>query len=81
MRLFKVYDADEDDHQLVLAKNPAHAAEIATTVWDEIGTPQSQVHVVEMQLPDSDVGLIYEPNTTPIVYRRNRNNRRHPLES
>jgi hypothetical protein len=72
MRLFKVYDADEDDHQLVLAKHPAQAAEIASTVWAEIGTPQPQVHMVEMQLPDSEVGLIYEPNTTPIVYRRSK---------
>lgn len=80
MRLFKVYDAAEAEHHLVLAKHPAQAAEVARTVWDEIGTTQTQVHVVEMQLPDSDVGLIYEPNTTPIVYRPSRNKRRHPLE-
>lgn len=80
MRLFKVYDAAETEYQLVLAKHPAQAAEIASTVWAEIGTPQTQVNVVELRLPESDAGLIYEPNTTPIVYRRNRNKRRHPLE-
>lgn len=73
MRLFKVYDATEAEHQLVLAKNHAQAAEIASTVWAEIGTTQTQLNAVELRLPDGDVGLIYEPNTTPIVYRRNRN--------
>jgi len=80
MRLFKVYDAAEAEHQLVLAKNSAQSAEIARTVWAEIGTPQTQVNVVELRLPDGDVGLIYEPNTMPIVYRHNRNKRRHPLK-
>ncbi len=68
MRLFKVYTPDEADHQLILAKTPSKAAGIARTVWDEAGFPQSQVKVVELQLPDDDVGLIYEPNTTPVAF-------------
>ena len=68
MRQFKVYTPDEAEHQLVLATTPAQAAEIARTVWAEGGTPQHHVKVVELRLPEGDVGLIYEPNTTPVVY-------------
>ncbi len=68
MKLFKVYTPNEEDHQLVLAKTPSQAAGIARTVWEEAGFPQSQVKVVELQLPDGDVGLIYEPNTKPVVF-------------
>lgn len=68
MRMFKVYVPDEADHQLILAKSPSQAARIARTVWDEAGTPQHHVNVVELRLPDGDVGLIYEPNTTPTEY-------------
>ena len=35
MRLFKVYNGDESDHELVFAKNHRQAASIAQTVWDE----------------------------------------------
>lgn len=68
MRIFKVYDSIEAEHQLVLATSPSQAAEIAMTVWAEAGTPEHQVKVVELRLPDGDVGLIYEPNTTPTEY-------------
>lgn len=68
MRVFKVYTLDEAEHQLVLAKTPAQAADIAMTVWAESGTPQTHVKVVELRLPDGNVGLIYEPNTTPAVF-------------
>jgi hypothetical protein len=68
MRVFKVYDPDEADHQLILATSPSQAAGIARTVWAEGGTPQHHVKVVELRLPEGDVGLIYEPNTTPVEY-------------
>jgi len=68
MRIFKVYVPDEADHQLTLAKSPLQAARIARTVWAEAGTPQDHVKVVELRLPVGDVGLIYEPNTTPTEY-------------
>jgi len=68
MRMFKVYTADESAHQLILAKTPFQAARIARTVWDEAGTPQHHVKVVELCLPTGDVGLVYEPNTTPTEY-------------
>jgi hypothetical protein len=68
MRIFKVYVSDEADHQLILAKSPLQAAGIARTVWAEGGTPQHHVKVVELRLPESDLGLIYEPNTTPVEY-------------
>jgi hypothetical protein len=68
MRLFKVYSSDETDHELILAKTPFQAASIARTVWGEAGTPHHQVKVVELCLPSGDVGLVYEPNTTPIEY-------------
>ncbi len=68
MRMFKVYDSDEADHQLILATSPSQAAGIARTVWVEAGTPQRQVKVVELRLPDGNVGVIYEPNTTPTEY-------------
>ena len=68
MRMFKVYDADEMDHQLVLAKTPFQAAQIARTVWAEGGDPCHHVKAVELVLPEGGMGLIYEPNTTPVVY-------------
>lgn len=68
MRMFKVYTADEGDHELVLARSPFQAAQIARTVWAEAGTPRHHVKVVELVLPESGVGLVYEPNTTPIEY-------------
>jgi hypothetical protein len=68
MRMFKVYTADETTHKLVLAKTPFQAACIARTVWDESGTPNHHVNVVELCLPSGDVGLVYEPNTTPTEY-------------
>lgn len=68
MKMFKVYTPDEAGHQLVLANTPAQAAEIARTVWAEARTPQTQVKVVELRLPEGNVGLIYEPNTTLVVY-------------
>ncbi len=70
MKLFKVYNPDESDHQLILARSHLQAARIARTVWAEAGTPQDHVKVVELRLPDGDVGLIYEPNTTPVEYPR-----------
>jgi hypothetical protein len=72
MRIFKVYSLDEADHHLILAKSPSQAANIARTVWIEAGSPQQQVKVVELCLPDGNVGLIYEPNTTPIEFPRRR---------
>src|SRR5579871_1623169 len=68
MRMFKVYTADESAYELILARTPSQAARIARTVWKEAGTPQHQVKVVELRLPEGDVGLIYEPNTPPIEY-------------
>ena len=68
MKMFKVYVPDEADHQLILATSPSQAAGIAQTVWAEAGRPQHHVKVVELQLPDGDVGLVYEPNTTPVEY-------------
>lgn len=72
MRIFKVYDVDELDHELVLARSPFQAAQVARTVWAEAGCPRHQVKVVELVLPEGDVGLIYEPNTTPIEYPKSR---------
>ena len=69
MRLFKVY-IPKAGHELVLAKTPRQAADIAQTVRAEAGTPCHQVNVVELCLPDGDVGLVYEPCTTPTVYLR-----------
>lgn len=68
MKMFKVYDSDEMDHQLILAKTPLQAACIARTVWYEGGTPQHHVKVVELCLPSGDIGLVYEPNTPPTEY-------------
>jgi len=76
MRIFKVYNATETEHQLVLAKSPAEAADIARTVWAEAGMLQTQMKVVELRLPDGDVGLIYEPNTTPVVYQNGNRRKR-----
>lgn len=73
--MFKVYDADERDHQLILAKSPFQAAMIARTVWTEAGCPRHHVKVVELVLPAGDVGLIYEPNTTPVEYPRKKGKR------
>jgi len=70
MRLFKAYTGDEGDHQLVLAQSPYQAAQVARTVWAEAGSPHHHVKGVELRRPDGDVGLIYEPSTTPIKYPR-----------
>jgi hypothetical protein len=70
MRVFKVYQADGHDFELVLAQTHYQAAQIARTVWDEAGTPHHHVKVIEMCLPSGEVGLIYEPNSTPIQYPR-----------
>ena len=72
MRMFKVYSADETDHELVLARSPHQAAQIARTVWAEAGTPRHHVKVVELVLPENGLGLVYEPNTTPIDYPKGR---------
>ena len=69
MRLFKVY-IPKAGHELVLAKTPRQAADIARTVRKEAGTPCHQVKVVELCLPEGNVGLVYEPSTTPIEYPR-----------
>jgi hypothetical protein len=68
MKMFKVYDANEMDHQLVLASSPYQAVQIAKTVWAEGGTPRHHVKVVELRLPEGGVGLVYEPNTAPVEY-------------
>jgi hypothetical protein len=71
MRLFKVYDAAESDHELVFARNHRQAASIAKTVWEENGYRCRRFKVVELCLPSSieegrePVGLVYEPATTP----------------
>ncbi len=70
MRLFKVYTTDETDNELVLANSPHQAAQIARTVGVEAGTPRHGVKVVELVLPEGNVGLIYEPATNPIHYPR-----------
>jgi hypothetical protein len=72
MRLFKVYDADEVDHELILAKSPFQAAKNARSVWAEAGCRRHHVKVVELVLPEGDVGLIYEPNMTPVEYPKTR---------
>ena len=68
MRIFKVYDSDEMDHQLVLAKTSFQAAQIARTVWAEGGDPCHHVKVVELVLPEGGMGLIYEPIKRPVEY-------------
>ncbi len=72
MRIFKVYDADEIGHELVLAMTPFQAAQIARTVWAEAGDPCHQAKVVELVLPEGAVGLVYEPIKTPIEYPKPR---------
>jgi hypothetical protein len=72
MKMFKVYSGDETDHELVLAKSPYQAVRIARQVWIEAGSPRHHVKVVELVLPEGDVGLIYEPATTPIEYPKRR---------
>ena len=74
MRVFKVYTADETDHELILAKTPLQAVRIARTVWDEAGTPHHHVKVVGLCLPEGGVGLIYEPNTKPVEYPTSKRN-------
>ena len=75
MRLFKVYNSDESDNELVFAKNDRQAASIAKTVWQENGYRCRHFKVVELCLPASiregrePVGLVYEPATTPREYR------------
>jgi len=70
MKMFKVYTPDEAEHHLIFAPTPFRAAQIARTVWEEAGNPQGRVKVVELCLPADGaiVGLIYEPNTTPVEY-------------
>jgi hypothetical protein len=75
MSIFRVYDRDERDYELVLAKSPFQAAQIAKTVWTEAGCPRHHVKVVELVPPEGDVGLIYEPNTTPVEYPRKKGQR------
>jgi hypothetical protein len=71
MRFFKVYNGDESDHEVVLAKNHRQAASIVKTVWDENGYRCRHFKVVELCLPESikegsePVGLVYEPAITP----------------
>ena len=71
MRLFKVYNGNESDHELVFARNHRQAASIAKTVWQENGRNCRHFKVVELRLPESlkeggePVGLVYEPATTP----------------
>ena len=71
MRLFKVYNPDESDHELVFAKNHRQAASIAKTIWQENGYRCRHFKVVELCLPASieegrqPVGLVYEPAATP----------------
>jgi hypothetical protein len=72
MRVFKVYSADELDHQLALANSPHQAAQIARTVWAEAGTPRHGVKVVELVLPEGNIGLIYEPAANPVEYPKRR---------
>jgi hypothetical protein len=66
--MFKVYSADETDHEIVLARTPYQAALIARTVFAEAETPRHHVKVVELALPETGLGLVYEPNTKPIEY-------------
>jgi hypothetical protein len=68
MRLFKGYTADDADHELVLARTPFEAAEVARTVWAEAGTPRHHAEVVEPCLPEGDIGLIYGTNMMPVAY-------------
>jgi len=49
-------DADEAGHELVLAKTPLLAAEIARTVWKEAGTSRRRVNVVQLIQSEGDVG-------------------------
>jgi hypothetical protein len=75
LRLFKVYNADESDYELIFAKYHRQAASIAKIVWDENGYHCRNFKVVELCLPTSikqgrePVGLVYEPATTPKEYR------------
>jgi hypothetical protein len=72
MKMFKVYSADETDHEFVLARTPYQAAQIARQVWVEAGTPRHHVKVVELVLPEDGLGLVYEPATTPTEYPKRR---------
>jgi hypothetical protein len=71
MRLFKAYNGDESDHELVFAKNHRQAASIAKTIWDENGYCCRHFKVVELCLPAGikegrePVGLVYEAATAP----------------
>jgi hypothetical protein len=71
MRFFKVYNADESDHELVFAKNHWQASSIARTIWRENGYRCRHFKVVELCLPASvqegrePGGLVYEPARTP----------------
>jgi len=71
MRLFKVYNPDESDNELVFAENHRQAASIAKKIWDENGYRCRRFKVVELCLPASveegrePVGLIYEPASRP----------------
>jgi hypothetical protein len=75
MKMFKVYSGDEADHELVLAKSPYQAVRIARQVWIEAGSPRHHVKVVQLVLPEAGLGLVYEPNTTPIEYPKGRKKR------
>ena len=56
MRLFKVHNAEESDHELVFAKNNRQAASIAKTIWIENGYRCRHFKVVELCLPDQHPG-------------------------
>lgn len=85
IRVFKVYNIEETHHVLAKAQSPHQAAGCAVDVWKETGLPLKkhpmriigggrqyvEVKVVQMCLPDDDVqvGVIYEPSTTPEIIR------------
>jgi hypothetical protein len=51
MRLFKVYNGNESDHELVFAKSHRQATSIARTVWQGNGYHCRHFKVVELCLP------------------------------
>lgn len=74
MKLYKVYaggnaDADNQDFELCLAPNPRYAAMIAKEAFESSGSRYKLFNVVELVLPKSGRGLVYEPNTNGVVVR------------
>lgn len=73
MRLFKIY-AKKRDPLFVTASDLNEAARVSFDVWDEYSLVSegavTEVGVVEMRLPQTPAGLVYEPAITPTQVKR-----------